>query len=162
MKYEPKNLNKWRLPAHYFGEEWPEYYVFLGQNRDSDCLERCNFAEGLAALGGESDTVLVVRESHFLCGWVEWIAIHEADAKALKKADSIMDQLADYPVLDENRLSEAEQEEALEAWQNCFDDEERISYIREHNSQFEWQSFAELRALVKGDTFTGYASDLIY
>jgi len=30
-------------------------------------------------LGGESETVFVVSENHFLVGRVEWIAIHESD-----------------------------------------------------------------------------------
>lgn len=33
----------------------------------------------LRELGGESETVRVVRESHWAVGWVEWIAIHESD-----------------------------------------------------------------------------------
>jgi DNA invertase Pin-like site-specific DNA recombinase len=36
----------------------------VGQSRDSDCLEQSNFAVMLHELGGESDTVIVVRESH--------------------------------------------------------------------------------------------------
>ena len=55
--------------------------------RDSDCLKQSNFAVMLRELGGESETVIVVRESHWAVGWVEWIAIHELDAAALQIAD---------------------------------------------------------------------------
>ncbi|MEH2569789.1 hypothetical protein [Bradyrhizobium sp. AZCC 2289] len=47
----------------------------------------------LKALGGESETVIVVRETHYLVGWVEWIAIHQDDEKALKIADDITGKL---------------------------------------------------------------------
>ena len=41
----------------------------------------------LEALRGESETVIVVRESHWAVGWVEWIKIHELDTTALAIAD---------------------------------------------------------------------------
>lgn len=59
----------------------------------------------LEALGGETETVIVVRESHWAVGGVEWIAIHEADAMALAKADEQCERLADYPVLNEEDWS---------------------------------------------------------
>src|SRR5688572_21906331 len=108
--YEPTYLKRWTLPSHYFGEHWPEYYGSgCGQSRDSDALERSNFACMLAALGGESDTVQVVRESHWAVGWVEWIAIHQDDETALRIADGIAERLRDYPVVDESHYSETEQ-----------------------------------------------------
>ena len=87
--FTPENLSLWEKPSHYFGAAWPCHYVFLGRSRDSDCLENCNFTEALNAIGGESETVEVVRESHWAVGWVEWIAIHQDDAEALRKADAI-------------------------------------------------------------------------
>jgi hypothetical protein len=88
--YRPKNLKRWKRPENYFGAEWPEYFSSgVGQSRDSDALERSNFTCMLEALGGESDTVIVVRESHWAVGWVEWIAIHQDDDKALEIADKI-------------------------------------------------------------------------
>jgi hypothetical protein len=35
-------------------------------------------------------------ESHWLVGWVEWIAIHSIDTTALQAADSAMERLADF------------------------------------------------------------------
>ena len=68
----PKHLKRWTRPRDYFGAEWSRYYsAGLGQSRDSDCLEQSNFAVMLHELGGESDTVIVVRESHWAVGWVE-------------------------------------------------------------------------------------------
>lgn len=114
--YEPAYLKLWTRPDSYFGEVWHGYYVFLGQHRDSDILTRSNFISGLESIGGESETVHLVRESHWAVGWVEWIAIHQDDSSALEKADSIMRRLEDYPVIDEQHWSEMEWEEAESLW----------------------------------------------
>jgi hypothetical protein len=150
MTYTPENLNS----------------SGVGQSRDSDALERSNFACMLEALGGESDVVTVVRESHWAVGWVEWIAI-EADGtpesdRALETADKIKGKLADYPVVDENHFSETEMEEANETWRNCYSDNERLKYIRAHRPQFEFYDYGELIACVRGRYFAGYASELLY
>lgn len=161
--FEPKNLKRWTMPDSYFGETWPNYYSSgVGQSRDSDCLESSNFATMLKRLGGESETVIVVRESHWAVGWVEWIAIHQDDEKALRIADEAKADLEDYPVLDEDDFSEREYEAANDVWKNCYSVTERIKYIRDYRSQFEFHSLADMLGCVRGDYFAGYASELIY
>lgn len=116
--FEPVNLKLWTMPDHYFGAVWPATYsAGVGQSRDSNALERSNFACMLSALGGESETVTVVRESHWAVGWVEWIAIHQDDEKALRIADEIRGALDDYPIVDESHLSELEWNEAADYWE---------------------------------------------
>lgn len=128
-KYIPQYLDRWTLPKHYFGAAWPDYYVFLSRHRDSDTLTRSNFTCALEALGGEQtvenpdpdidndiETVLVVRESHCLVGWVEWIAIHESATDALRIADDIAKRLEGYPVVNEDHWSEVELEELEQDW----------------------------------------------
>jgi len=110
-------LKRWTLPDSYAGAEWSEYFVFLGQSRDSSALERYNFECGLEALEGESETVIVVRERHWAVGWVEWIAIHESDTAAIVRAEGMLCALEDYPVLDETHFSELEWSEAENYWQ---------------------------------------------
>ena len=120
------HLARWTRPDSYFGASWPDYFGSgCGQHRDSDALARSNFACMLRDLGGESETVLVVRENHWAVGWVEWIAIHESDATALAIAERNMARIEDYPVLDESHYSETEQTEADETWRNCYDWRER-------------------------------------
>ena len=110
-----KHLKRWERPRYYFGAEWSSYYsAGVGQSRDSDCLEQSNFGTMLATLGGESETVIVVRESHWAVGWVEWIAVHEADTVALAKADEQCARLANYPVLDEDDFGRREFEAQCE------------------------------------------------
>lgn len=169
--YKPEHLVKWERPRYYAGAYWPDHYVFLTQNRDSDCLERSNFAVAAEALLNipepadwphEDETpVQVVREGHFLCGWVEWIAIHQDAAEHLKAADEMQARLENYPVLNEEHWSEVERQEADEVWANCYDPSERVRYIREHASQFEFQGFADLIQCVRGKFFGGYASELL-
>lgn len=156
------HLKLWSRPSNYAGEVWPAYYVFLGQHRDSGALDRANFDAGLKAIGGESETVIVVRESHWAVGWVEWIAIHQDDEKALGEASDIVAGLEDYPVVNEELLSEYEQTEADETWKGCYCPSERIEYIRAHRSQFEFHDFADLLGCVRGKYFAGYASELIH
>lgn len=160
--FTPEHLKRWKKPECYFGASWPEYYGSgCGQTRDSDALERSNFRSMLKALGGESEAVIVVRENHWACGWVEWIAIHQDDEKSLVIADEIKGRLEDYPVLDESDFSDLENEDAQEIWANCFDPAERLEYVRQHRRQFDFQDWADLRACIRGDYFTGYASELL-
>ncbi len=157
-------LNEWTMPGSYFGATWEGYYVFLSQTRDSHTLERSNFICALEAIGGESEHeggVQVVREGHWACGWIEWIAIPAGPSVALAKALEIMDGLESYPVVNEEHWSEVEREEADEAWRNCYDLSERIEYIRDNPSQFDFHNWADLRSCLKGEYFAGYASELL-
>lgn len=160
--YTPKLLTRWTLPDSYFGPKWTKYYSSgFGHHRDSDCLSESNFYSCLKALGGESSTVIVVRECNWAVGWVEWIAIHEGDAKALEIADSLVKECQDYPVIDEADWSEREEEAATHLWSKCFDAKDRLEYIRANRDQFEFRSFGDIRAQIKGEYFGGYASELL-
>ena len=128
--YEPQFIERWTLPPYYSGAHWNDYYVFLGRHRDSSILSDSNFNEALKAIGGESETVIIVRESHWAVGWVEWIAIHESDEETLKKADEIAESLQDYPVLNEESYSQAQFEAICDTWENSTI-EDRIEWCRE-------------------------------
>lgn len=134
--YTPEHLKRWTLPPYYVGAEWPEYYRFLGRNRDSDIHTNSNFDAGLKAIGGERtiegpdgedlQTVLRVSENHWACGWVEWIAIHESDSEALRLADEVMERLEDYPLLDEEDVSQREEDEAERIWNDCYTARDKV------------------------------------
>ena len=162
MAYEPEHLDRWIRPDHYAGAEWLDYYgAGTGQHRDSDALTRSNFRCMLAALGGESETVIVVRERHWAVGWVEWIAIHKTDDKALQTADEIQAHLEDYPVLDDDDFSDLETEEAAEVWADCYSVAARLDYIRRNRDQFEFRDYADMIGCVRGKYFAGHASELL-
>jgi hypothetical protein len=158
------------MPDCYFGPTWPATYSSgFGQSRDSDCLERCNFKVAFEAILNASTLPTddetrpqIVRENHWAVGWVEWIAIHQDDNGALKRADELRDDYAAYPSLNDDKLSEMEQQEANEVWANCYDVSERVEYIRQYRSQFEFHNYADLLGCVRGQYFAGYASELIY
>ena len=121
MTYIPENLERWTRPDDWaaWADHWAytsECFIFIGRNRDSDILTETNFRVALEALGGESDTVEIIREGHWAVGWIEWIAIHESDSAALHKADEIMAALEAYPVLDDMAFSEAEYEAVHDFW----------------------------------------------
>jgi hypothetical protein len=148
--YTPEYLSRWKLPRDYAGAEWPDYFNAGGRHRDSDCLEESNFAAIVRAVGGESDTVRIVRESHWAVGWVEWLAIHNSDAAALRAADDCRRRLESYPVLDEGDFSRREDEECAAVWESCYRPRERAEYFRRHGHG---GGFRELMAAVRGDWF---------
>ena len=166
-------MNLWTRPDCYIGAEWPDYYVFLSQNRDSDALTRSNFRSALKAIGGENcsyqnegedseqSNVIVVRESHWACGWVEWVGIHKDAISIIPIAEEIEKNMESYPVVDESDWSDLESEDADSVWSGCYDTTERIRYIRDHRSQFEFRDFADLIGCVRGKYFAGYASELL-
>lgn len=135
--YEPKHLKLWTMPENYAGEVWPGYYVAAGQHRDSDALTRSNFRCTLNALGGESETVQVVRESHWASGWVEWIAIHQDDEKALRIADEIKAQLEDYPVVDDEDFSDLETDEAAGYWESL-SPRDKVQMAMDERARYHW------------------------
>lgn len=139
MAYEPKHLKRWTRPDHYFGASWPHHFVFLGRHRDSDILTNSNFEvalERLEKIAGEDQdgdpTVMAVCENHWAVGWVEWIAIHESDDAALRLADEMAAALACYPVLDEDDLSEREEEICRTTWDECYHLRDRIRLLAEN------------------------------
>lgn len=162
MTYTPTHLKPWSLPGHYFGAKWLDYFVGLSRTRDSDPLEESNFHCFLAMIGGESLTVKSVRESHWACGWIEWIAIHKQDTKALELADELVGNLADYPILDEDDLFRRESELADYTWKHCYTWKERLTYMRDNRNQLDYNDFRAVLQAARGDFFPGYPADLIY
>ncbi|MGH9890687.1 MAG: hypothetical protein ACREA0_01625 [bacterium] len=130
-----KHLELWKTPDSWFGKPWRGWYVGLDRTRDSGTLVNSNFECFLktvgeasagkvvddSANGGDSseiEAVYVVNEGHWACGWVEWIAVHESDDAALVVAEELMNSLENYPVLDEEHLTNLEFKAEDEAWNN--------------------------------------------
>lgn len=133
----------------------------VSQTRDSGPLAQSNFDACLEALGGESDTVEVHRFGHWGPGWFEIIVIDPADTEKVEIAEDIERALENYPVLDDVDFSEREHSEANEVWANCYNNIERINYIRENRRQFDFHNFEDLMRCAKGQYFCGYASELL-
>ena len=125
--YVPENLSRWKLPPSYFGARWPEYYVApVTRNRDSDILTQSNWDAQWKALSalvkdtpdGEESSPRIVREGHWAVGWVEWVAIHESNAEALKEADRLAARLESYPLLDDEDASNREWADYESQWKD--------------------------------------------
>lgn len=129
-----------------------------GRHRESDCLSESNFAVALKTLGGESDTVAVLRFGHWAVGWSEIIVAHPSHGAAVAEMTAALDG---YPVLDDTDFSEREQQAADDVWKGCFNNSERLEYIRKHRSQFEFHCLSDMLDCVRGNYFAGYASELL-
>jgi hypothetical protein len=140
--------------------EYQDWYGVAGRSRDSEIWEECNFQVALEMLGGESENVRVERYDHWACGWIEEIYVR-LDTEEFIIACKIEKSLSDYPILDADKFSEMECEAANDVWRDCFTPPERIEYIREHQSEFNFGSFSELRSVIRGEYFNGYASELL-
>ncbi len=161
-------LSRWTRDSNYIGEDFSGWYVLYGRNRDSDSLTNCNFQACCDKLGIDPDddtkdtpTRKVVRSSHWAAGWVEWVGFHESDSEAMEIAEEIIESLNNYPVLDEDSLVSAEQSEAEGVWKSGYTWRDRLKYIRENYDQFSFEKWTDVLAEVRGDRFSGYASELI-
>jgi hypothetical protein len=142
-------------------DDYKDWYGVSGQSRDSQALERSNFKTALTMLGGEGENVLVARYGHWAFGWIEEIYV-KPNTPQYDIACQIESSLADYPVLNDEDFSEEEMNEANKVWANCYDAKERIEYIRKHRNQFEFNNFSDLMNVIRGNWFSGYASELLY
>jgi len=117
--YIPKFLKKWKLPSYYFGEHWDGWYVFMTTHRDVDLLDESNWECIKQDIGEnpsaaqEEKGLLIVEESHWAVGWVQWMGIHETDTELLMRADDIKAALADYPVYNEEDYSRRQWESQM-------------------------------------------------
>lgn len=94
-----------------FSGERPDksLYCVLAHTRDSDALEESNFLAALDRLGGEGENVEIHRVGHWACGWIEYLAVRERTDK-FAIGDRIIAELNDYPVLDEDRYYDLQDE----------------------------------------------------
>lgn len=163
------------LSEYFSGAYWGEKYDWLvcaTLTRDANCLDRSNYRCFVELLGGKptdgskgsqeiNESVAIGEAMHWACGWLQYLIINPADLELIKLAENTIEKLGDYPVLDESDFSELETEEANEVWESCFKPKDRIKYIREHKSQFEFRGLADLIGCVRGKYFAGYASELL-
>lgn len=126
-QYIPTRLNRWARPSNYSGADWSNYFVApVLINRDSGTIDRANYGTQWTALSEmQSDVDLEdtyspqrVRENHWATGWVEWVAIHEDNAEALREADDLAEALESHTVLDNEALLQLECDEYLEGWES--------------------------------------------
>lgn len=121
-------LTLWTRPNSYMGPDYYDYYTLpqdCGITRDSDTLARSNYRVALEMLGGESDAsetdnpaVMVIRDSHWAVGWIEYILVHKDATDKVAILIDIVSALDSYPVLDDSDFSQEECNEADETFDN--------------------------------------------
>ena len=120
-------------------QEW--LVVRVSRNRDSDCIAESNFHSFLEGLGGESDDVEVHRFGHWGPGWYEIIIINPKASAIVALAQEMEDALEDYPVLDEQDLSERESKAEQEAWDSWA--RRDFSSDLKHKVESDWNGTSE-------------------
>src|SRR5262245_28487006 len=97
----------------YYGER-EGWHIALSQHRDSDALDRSNFAvisQDVLSVPADTDSDLgdaaIESSSHFLVGWVEYLLVRPGSS-AERRALEWREKLEDYPCADEMHLSEIE------------------------------------------------------
>lgn len=155
-------LDVWETPSDYAGYDPVGHYGVIGMNRDSKLLDRVNWdvalermakAAGIEVvpnladaqpdrsimLGGDPDAAPDVywwEASHWACGWVRYLMVKpDAPEAVLDAAEGIRSDFASYPILDDDRFMEAEQEAVEKEWAET-DPSDRLEwYIRPANKQ---------------------------
>lgn len=124
----PAPLTIWTTPDSYAGFNPEGHIVVVTRTRDSDALDRSNWqaarerlakAAGLDTIPADDSAQPVYdwRASHWACGWIEYLMVRpDAPEAVLAEAQAIADELADYPILDEDAFSELEWQECADYW----------------------------------------------
>lgn len=101
-------------------QEW--FVVPVSRTRDSGPLAEANFEAALEMLGGETDNVEVHRFGHWGPGWFEIIIVNP-ESPIARTAEEIEESLENYPVLDDDKFSEMEEELKDQSWDSWGDSE---------------------------------------
>lgn len=101
-------LEVWTLPSDYAGHSPTGDYLIYSRTRDSEIIEDVNFTRILEDLSEMDDEVYSFTASHWAVGWVEYIIVPaDASTAVIEKAEEIVSALSDYPIYDEDAVSEA-------------------------------------------------------
>ena len=113
-KWSPDLCNGFDSAKNYMGSTFYDYYVILGQNRDSDALTKSNFE----VIQKQIPELECVRFGHWAYGWYELLILPiDSPMEVLQKAQAMVNSLDDYPVLDEIHFRNLERDEGMESWE---------------------------------------------
>ena len=72
----------------------------------------------------------IIRHGHWACGWIEYLMIDASDVAKVALGNEMEQELADYPILNEDDYSTRQMNAMFEYWTNC-SLRERVDYCRE-------------------------------
>lgn len=90
-----------------------EFCIYHLNHRDSGLLDQSNADATRKALEPFDDDVRLETFSHWAVGWIDAVAVR-VETRAYRTLCDIIDQLSEYPILDETDYSERECEATLE------------------------------------------------
>lgn len=112
-------LNRAGWPCAYHDDDAEEWLVTgIGRNRDSRLLDRVNFDSACARLERAGVEHTVKRAGHWAVGWVEDLVIRVGDERAIAAVTEIRDALENYPILDDEAYSAAEDAATWDDWRS--------------------------------------------
>lgn len=134
----------WKTPESYGGFSPVGDYCVLSKHRDSELLARVNWdvaCESLKAepmdhgsyddIPADRPNVYHWRAGHCMVGWVEYLMVRADAPDDIKTAaGEMLCSLADYPILNESRYSDAECTAVDDYWASC-SVEDRVDYLRD-------------------------------
>jgi hypothetical protein len=115
----------WDLDSYADARNWAGVATGpVGQHRDSEALDRSNFAVIFEALSDKfGDDVDNVSFGHWAVGWVEELAWNAGNSAIADEVESWKSALADYPVADDTHFSDLEWEDNHPREGECYSDD---------------------------------------
>lgn len=122
---EIRRATGWDLDEYAEEQGWQGVAVGpVGHHRDSDALERSNWAVVYADLHDRfGDDVDEVSFGHWAVGWVAELAWNAGNAELADAVKAWQSALADYPVADEMHFIELEWEDNHPREGECYSDD---------------------------------------
>jgi hypothetical protein len=106
-------MSKWD-GSDYIGKRFDDYYILYSHHRDSKIYEESNYHSLIKLCEKMGIKYIEINSNHWAVGWVEQIAIHEEDYLSIEKANDPLEQLKEYPLVDEadyeSRIDERREE----------------------------------------------------
>ena len=140
--------------ATWIDGDYSDLFVLMCRTRDSDLLAESNWEVALEKLGGESESVVIHRYSHWAVGWIEYLCVREGTPQ-YGLAQEMEESLDGYPVLDEEHWSNKEHEVADRLWREDYSWRERVEHIREHSTDMSFHDYTALIECVRGHYYNG-------
>ena len=104
-------LKRWSSAENYMGEDFSDYFIVTSFTRDSNVIEVANFiaiASYLMDIENESERGWkIARFGHWACGYLYCMLVHK-DSPLLSLCEEIALSLREYPIFDDDVLSECE------------------------------------------------------
>ena len=112
---------EYKRPPYYAGDDFYGTYAVYSIHRDSDVVDRANFqvmdelvSEAVSS-DNSNDFPFITRAGHWAVGWLDTLRVPMESEEAVIAAAEALKRLEEYPVLDDDLVSETEWEENSEA-----------------------------------------------